>query len=103
MSAPIYSRRALVEARVVEREQAGAAPEEKTIFDLVPLDAPMPEALILGYWADWLGEFVSRDRYLASMPIDRVRGPIVPPAPEAPIAHRQTVVAHEEFLFSDFK
>lgn len=101
MTAPLYSRRALTQSR--DAEAAPPLFADRTSFDRVPLDAPMPEGLVLGYWADWLGEFVSRDKYVASMPIDRVRGPIVPPAPEAPIAHRQTVVAHEEFLFSDFK
>jgi len=72
VSAPIYSRQALIESRELEEQQAGA-PSQLSIFDQVPEDAPMPDGLVLGYWADWLGEYVSRDKYLTSCPISRVR------------------------------
>ena len=73
MSALIYSREAWRESREAQAAEEKRESLQLSIFDQVPLDAPMPEGLVLGYWADWLGEFVSREKYLASMPIERVR------------------------------
>jgi hypothetical protein len=76
MSALIYSREALHESRETQAAEEQKASPQLSIFDQVPVDAPMPEGLVLCYWADWLGErgeFVSREKYLATMPIERVR------------------------------
>jgi hypothetical protein len=81
MSALIYSREALHESRETQAAEEQKASPQLSIFDQVPVDAPMPEGLVLGYWADWLGEFVSREKYLASMPIQRVRTPRSDAAP----------------------
>jgi hypothetical protein len=81
MSALIYSREALHESRETQAAEERKASPQLSIFDQVPVDAPMPEGLVLGYWADWLGEFVSREKYLTSCPIDRVRAPKCEAAP----------------------
>ena len=91
MSALIYSREALRESHVAQEAGEKKKSPQLSIFDQVPVDAPMPDGLVLGYWADWLGEhgeFVSREKYLASMPVERVRAGQVqeqpamqPPAP----------------------
>ena len=75
MSALIYSREALHESREAQAAEEKRESPQLSIFDQVPVDAPMPEGLVLGYWADWLGEFVSREKYLTSCPMDRVRAP----------------------------
>lgn len=71
MSAAIYSRDALRQAR--EGRQPAAPAEERCIFDEVPLDAPMSGDLVIGFWADWLGEYVSWERYIATCPVERLR------------------------------
>jgi hypothetical protein len=76
VSALIYSREALRESHDAQQAEEQRTSPQLSIFDQVPIDAPMPEGLVLGYWADWLGErgeFVSREKYLATMPIERVR------------------------------
>lgn len=90
MSALIYSREALRESRETQAAEQGSEPQQISIFDQVPIDAPMPEGLVLGYWADWLGEFVSRERYLTSCPIDRVRAPGGEPCTLQPPVHKPT-------------
>jgi hypothetical protein len=75
MSAPLYSRDALRESRAIQQAQQRDDDPQLSIFDQVPVDAPMPDGLVLGYWADWLGEYVSRETYLTKCPLDRVRAP----------------------------
>ena len=69
MTSPLcYSREALRQARAQREVQ----PATSTICDQVPIDAPMAEGLLIGFWADWLGEFVSWDKYITTCPIDRL-------------------------------
>lgn len=80
MSALIYSREALRESHEAQEAEEQRESPQLSIFDQVPVDAPMPDGLLLGYWADWLGErgeWVSREKYLATMPVERVRTPQV--------------------------
>ena len=107
MSALPYSREALRQAR--ERRAApapadsldGAAPKQQlSIFDEVPQDTPMPAELTIAYWADWRGEFVSREVYLGTIPINRLidadavnaaRAPAAEPAAKGMQPKRQTL------------
>jgi len=97
VSALIYSREALRESHEVQEAEEQKESPQLSIFDRVPADAPMPDGLVLGYWADWLGErgeFVSREKYLASMPVERVRAgqvqeqPTVQPPAQQPARER---------------
>jgi hypothetical protein len=89
VSALIYSREALRESHVAQEAEEQRESPQLSIFDQVPVDAPMPDGLVLGYWADWLGEhgeFVSREKYIASMPVERVRVPQVQVQEQEPTA-----------------
>ncbi len=99
MSTPIYSREALRESRESQEAQQRNDDPQLSIFDRVPLDAPMPDGLVLGYWADWLGEYVSRETYLTKCPLDRVRAPKAEegPAPIEPSADKEQAESQRRF------
>jgi hypothetical protein len=79
-----YSRAALQQFREQKERQEALVPEAppaKSLFTLddVPADAPMDEGIVLGFWN---GErFVSREKWLATAPVEIDDAPAAPPIP----------------------